>query len=168
MLNLYATPVGLQLPWLKNGGTIFPLGVSNGGVDGMDFATGAEVFQFNTNNVVGQQKPKVIYSAWVDATAVTAGKNIQLKTPFQNIVVTGGTQQFVIILAPAPFWIIVTSPGGGTGQVYINLYYFNPLFAGGPGGRASSPISGGSGAGGGGTPGGAYVGPGRFIPSVGG
>lgn len=124
---------------------MFPLGQGNGGGDGLDFVAGTEIFQFNSNQIQSVKKPSGIYGAWIDATALTSGKNLILKTPYQTVVVAGGSQQYVIFTSPMPFQLTVTT-NGGTGVVNIVLYNFNPLFT--AAGGAGAPI-GGSGSGGG-------------------
>lgn len=109
---------------------MFPLGQGQGGGDGLDFVTGAEVFQFSSNQIPSMQKVSGILGMWVDATDLETGKNLVIQTPTQTFVFAGGNQGYVPITCQMPFSMKVSTTGGGTGQVYINLYNYNPLFTG--------------------------------------
>ncbi|HXT74617.1 MAG TPA: hypothetical protein VN785_12260 [Candidatus Angelobacter sp.] len=157
--NLFASFLKLRQPEPPEGRAMFPLGSGNGGGDGMNFAVGTEVFQFNTNQVPGGQRPSAILGMWVDARNLTAGKNLIITTPTQTFVFAGGNQGYVPITAPMPLNITITT-NGGTGTVFMILYNYNPLFTGSvatapPQGTVSSGGGGISGTGGGGGGGGA-------------
>jgi uncharacterized membrane protein YgcG len=134
--------------------TQYVLGTGNGGGDGMDFAAGTEVFQWSSEAVPYGLKPRRIISLWIDASALTAGKNLIIKTPTQQIVVAGGQQTYAIATLNAPFTMSI-STNGGTGTVNVTAYDYNVLYTGLPGaGQVASSgttqSTGGSGGGGGG------------------
>lgn len=121
---------------------MFPLGQGSGGGDGLTFVTGAEVFQFNSNQIPGPQRPTGILGMWVDATNLTAGKNLIIKTPTQTFIFAGGNQGYIPITASVPFTMSV-STNAGTGTVVVILYNFNPLFTGSV--AVAPPVAGGTG-----------------------
>ena len=153
MIQLYSGFLKLRQPEPPEGRAAFSLGAGNGGGDGMDFAVGTETFQFNTNQIPGPQRPSGILGMWVDATNLTAGKNLIITTPTQTFVFGGGNQGYIPITAGVPFTMKITS-NGGTGTVFIILYNYNPLFTGSvstaPAAGSSSGGSTGSGTSGGG------------------
>lgn len=107
----------------------------------MNFVVGTEVFQFNTNQIPGPQRPSGILGMWVDATNLTAGKNLIITTPTQVFVFGGGNQGYIPMTAGVPLTITVTT-NGGTGTVFIILYNYNPLFTGS---ISTAPVAGGAG-----------------------
>lgn len=132
--------------------TQYVLGTGNGGGDGMDFVAGTEVFQWNSESIPYGLKPRRIISLWIDASGLTAGKNLIIKTPTQTIVVAGGQQTYAIATLNAPFTMSI-STNGGTGTVNVTAYDYNVLYTGLPttGSSASSgttAATGGSGGGG--------------------
>lgn len=151
--NLFANGTKLRQAEPPEGRAMYVLGQGSGGGDGLDFVTGAEIFVFNSNQVSGPQHPTGILGAWVDATSLTAGKNLIIKTPTQTFIFAGGNQGYIPITSPMPFTIQV-STNGGTGVVAIILYNYNPLFTGSvavapttTGGGSAGSGSGGSGGG---------------------
>ncbi len=141
----------------------YVLGTGPGGGDGMNFATGAEVFQWNSETVPYGLKPRRIVSLWVDASQLTAGKNLTIVTPAQTIVVAGGSQGYMIATLNAPFTMIVKT-NAGTGVVQITAYDFNALFAGTA--SAGAPVGGGATSSGGGGGGGSFGYPVCFTPDA--
>lgn len=134
--------------------TQYVLGTGSGGGDGMDFATGNEVFTWSSESVPSGVKPKRIISLWVDASGLTAGKNLIIKTPTQQIVVAGGQQTYVVATLNAPFTMQV-STNAGTGTVNVTAYDYNALYTGtSTASTAGTGTSGGSGGSGGGGSGG--------------
>lgn len=147
MLNLFANAIKLRQPEPPEGRTMYPLGQASGGGDGLTFATGAEVFQFNSEQVQGPQRPSAIMGMWVDATALTAGKNLTIKTGSQVFVFAGGNQGYIPITAQKGPIVITVSTNAGMGTVFVILYNYNPLFTGAPG--IAVPAGGSSGGSGG-------------------
>jgi hypothetical protein len=151
MTNLFATLVGLRQPEPPEGRKMLVLGTGPGGGDGLNFAVGTEVFQFNSNQSPGAQKLSGILGAWVDASNLTAGKNLVLQTATQKFVIAGGSQAYVVFTSTMPFSLSISS-GGGTGTVTVILYNYNPLFtgtvAGAPVGASGTGGSSGGGSGG--------------------
>lgn len=123
--------------------TQYVLGASSGGGDGMNFAAGTEVFQWGSEAVPYGLKPRRIISLWIDASALTAGKNLTITTPTQKIVVAGGTQTYAIATLNAPFTMSI-STNGGTGIVNVTAYDYNVLYTGLSSGVTSSPGSAGT------------------------
>lgn len=126
---------------------MYPVG-TNGG-DGMVFATGAEQFQFSTEQIPGPQRPSAIMGAWVDASAMAAaaGKNIVITTPWQTIIFAAGNQGYIpITVQRGPFTCVISAQGAAIGTLKVIFYNYNPLFTGSV---ATAPASGGSGSGGG-------------------
>jgi len=157
MANLYAVRTKLRQPEPPEGRAKYELGQGAGGGDGMNFATGAEIFNFSTNQIPEAQRPSGIMGAWIDATAMAAaaGKQVTVQIGTQVFVVLAGTQTYVVCAQTVPCNTKVTAQGGATGQCQVTLYNYNPLFTGQ--GAVSTAASGGGGAGGtggGGAPGG--------------
>lgn len=133
--------------------TQYDLGQSSGGGDGITFAIGNEVFTWNSNSVPSSVKPRRIISLWIDATGLTAGKNLIVQAGRQTFVVPGGTSQGFSIFAGNPPFNVQISTNGGTGTVHVIAYDYNVLFTGtssGGGSVVQASGSGSSGAGGGG------------------
>lgn len=150
MTNLYSSITRFRDTAGSEPKTQYVLGVGNGGGDGMDFAAGTEVFQWNSESVPYGFKPRRIISLWVDASQLTSGKNLTIKTPTQTIVIAGGSQTYAVATLNAPFTMTITT-NGGTGVVNVTAYDYNVLYTGLPVAAASSGAgSGGSGGGGGG------------------
>jgi uncharacterized membrane protein YgcG len=158
MPGLYAVATKLRQPEPPEGRHKCELGQGAGGGDGMDFATGNEVFTFTTIKLPQAQQPSGIMGAWIDATAMPAGagKQITVQIGTQSFVVLAGTQTYVVCAQTVPANITVTSQGGATGQAQVTLYNYNPLFTGQggsanstSGARSGGSSSGGSGSGGG-------------------
>ncbi len=128
--------------------TEYTLGQSSGGGDGMNFALGTEVFQWNSECVPSGVKPRHIVSLRVDTSQLTAGKSLTINAAGRNYVVAAGSTGYVIVALNAPFTMSITS-GGGTGVVNVSAYDYNALFTGthgsvGPAGQSASGVSGGS------------------------
>lgn len=144
--------------------TQYVLGTGNGGGDGMTFATGNEIFQWNSESIPYGFRPRQIISLWVDATGLTTGKNLILKTPTQQFVFAGGTQGYAIATLNAPFTMTITT-NGGTGTVNVTAYDYNTLYTGLNTGTGTSSgttqTTGGSSGGGGGYQGGGGGGGGK-------
>lgn len=134
----------MRQPEPPEGRAAFPLGSGNGGGDGLDFAVGTEVFQFNTNQIPGPQRPSGIQGMWVDASSLTVGKNLTITTPTQTFVFAGGNQGYIPITVGVPLTLKITS-NGGTGTVFIILYNYNPLFTGSVSTAPVTPAGGGTG-----------------------
>lgn len=134
--------------------TQYVLGTGFGGGDGMDFAIGTEVFEWNSDSVPSGVKPKRIITLWIDATNLTAGKNLIVKSKTQQVVIPGGQQDYVVFTVSAPFTITI-STNGGTGVVNVTAYDFNAIYTGTSSGSTAGASSGG---GSGGTGGGGYSG----------
>lgn len=153
-INLFASFTRLRQAEPPEGRAMYSLGAGPGGGDGLTFATGNEVFQFNSNQIPGPQRPSGILGMWVDATNLTAGKNLIIKTANQIFVFAGGAQGYIPITSPVPFNVSV-STNGGLGTVAVILYNYNPLFTGSVttapavGGSSGGSGSGSQGSGGG-------------------
>lgn len=145
MTNLNANTIKLRQAEPPEGRQMYPLGTGPGGGDGMNFAVGTEVFQWNPESIQSHVKPSAILGLWVDARNLTAGKNLIITTPYQVFVFAGGNQGYIPMTSQMPFQMTVTT-NGGTGVVNMIAYNYNPLFTGAPGIAAPS---GGSGSGGG-------------------
>lgn len=139
--------------------TQYVLGTGSGGGDGMDFATGNEIFQWGSESVPSGVKPRRIITLWIDASNLTAGKNLIVSTPIQQIVVPGGTQTYAIATLNAPFTMKI-STNGGTGLVNVTAYDYNVLYTGISTGQSNSTASTGAGSGSGGSGGGSGSGAG--------
>lgn len=124
----------------------YQLGTGPGGGDGMDFAAGTEVFQWNSENIPYGKRPGRIVSLWVDASQIATTKNLAISIQGgQTLVIQGGSQGYYILTASAPFTMTITS-GGGTGVVQVTAYNYNALFTGtSTGGAALQTGSGGAG-----------------------
>jgi hypothetical protein len=144
--NLNSTTVKLRQPEPPEGRRMYPMGTGPGGGDGMNFATGSETFSWSSQNVQDQVKPSAILGLWVDARNLTSGKNLIITTPFQTVIIAGGSQGYVILTAQAPVTVTFTT-NGGTGIVFAIAYNYNPLFTGQISG---APVAGTPGGGGGG------------------
>ena len=149
MTNAFTQAIKLRQAEPPEGRTMYPVGTGDGGGDGLNFATGNEVFQFSTNQVRGPQRPSAIMGAWVDASAMAAaaGKNIVITTPFQTFVFAAGNQGYIpVTVQPGPFTCTIKAQGGATGLLNLIFYNYNPLFTGSV---ATAPAAGGGGSGGG-------------------
>lgn len=164
--NLFASFFALRQPEPPEGRAAFVLGQSSGGGDGLNFAVGTEVFQFSTNQIRSPQRPSGILGMWVDATNLTTGKNLIIQVGAQTFIFAGGggttpSQGYVPITTAMPATFKITS-GGGTGQITLILYNYNPLFTGSVATASQSSVGGGGGAsgsgGGGGVSGGSFGG----------
>jgi hypothetical protein len=145
MVNLFANAIKLRQAEPPEGRAMYPLGQSSGGGDGLDFVAGTEIFQFSSEQIPGPQRPSSILGMWVDATNLTAGKNLTIKTAWQTFVIAGGNQAYIpITVQKGPFSLTVSS-GGGQGVVIVILYNYNPLFTGAPGIAGAGGGAGGSG-----------------------
>jgi hypothetical protein len=183
--QLFSSPVGLsQLdPPIKKR-IALNLSSNSGGSGGNDgainFLTGAEVFTFDSNSILGPQKPAAITAAWIDATNLAAGKTLTVqcsngqKFVLQNTSAAAGQgpQGYFIIPLPAPFTITVTTNNGAAVSVTIILYNYNVAFTGlqaaasagaAVASAAATGTSGGSGSGGSGGGGISGGGGGRFF-----
>jgi len=148
----------LRQPEPPEGRQMYPMGQGQGGGDGLNFATGAEVFQFDSETVPGPQKPSAIMGAWIDASAMAAaaGKNLVITTPYQTFVFAAGNQGYIPITIPKGKAVIkINAQGAPTGIVTVIFYNYNPLFTGSvatapPQGTYTGGGTGGSGGGGGG------------------
>lgn len=159
--NLNAGRIGLRQAEPPEGRDGFVLGPAFGGGDGLNFATGAEVFSFNSSSIQGPIKPSAIMSMWIDASALgTATPNtavLKIVTPTQTFIVQGGTQGYLICTSQVPFTLQISCSGAAnTGTVKMILYNYNALntgnFATGAGvgaGGTSSPSNPSGGGGGG-------------------
>jgi hypothetical protein len=137
-------PGGIRQPEPKEGRKAFPFNTP------IDFATGNEVFEWKSN-ALGNAEPSAIMGAWVDATALTSSQTLTIKinNGLQTFQVQGGTQGYIIITAPNPFSVEISS-GGATGLVTIVFYNYNPLFTGSvatSGGNSPAQASGSGGGG---------------------
>lgn len=171
MTQLFSSPVGLsQLDPPFKERIALNLASNSGGSAGDDgliqFLTGAEVYTFDSNSVRGNQKPRAITSAWIDASALAAGKTLTVqcsngqKFVLQNTTAAAGQgpQGYFIIPLPAPFKITVTTNNGAALNVVIILYNYNVAFTGFQTGSylpssatsGSGAVSGGGSSGGGG------------------
>lgn len=137
--------------------TQYVLGTGQGGGDGMNFATGTENFQWNSEAIPFGYKPRRIISLWIDASNLTAGKNLIVQTPTQKVVVAGGNQTYATLTLNAPFTMSVTT-NGGTGTVEITAYDYNVLYTGLPAGSGASSGSGSGTGSSGGSSGGGFSG----------
>lgn len=178
MTQLFSSPIGLsQIDPPAKERIALNLATNNGGSAGDDgaivFATGNEVFTFDSTSIKGPQKPKAITSAWIDATNLAAGKTLTVqcsngqKFVLQNTTAAAGQgpQGYFIIPLPAPFKITISTNNGAGVSVVIILYNYNVAFTGFQTGSnlPSSAFSGGGvsgGSGGGASGGGSTVGPG--------
>ena len=145
----------------------YPLFQSSGAA--LAFVTGDEVFEFSWNSFPsGMRRPSAILSAFIDAYALTAGKNLYItvgsQTPgqgFQRFVIPGGTDPgYIIITAPGGTPICISTDAGAAGQVAVILYNYNAFntgtqavvpggsgASGSPSGSTSSPATSSSGTG---------------------
>lgn len=140
--------------------TQYVLGTGPGGGDGMDFATGSEIFSWSSESVPSSVKPRRIITLWIDASNLTAGKNLIIITGPQAIVVPAGTQTYAIATLNVPFTMRV-STNGGTGTVSITAYDYNVLYTGAtyvPAGSSGAGAGSGGGLSSGGSGGGGYQG----------
>jgi hypothetical protein len=141
--QLFSSPIGLsQLDPQVKERLALPLASNSGGSAGDDglihFATGNEVYTFDSNSIKGNRKPRAITSAWIDATNLAAGKILTVscsngqKFILQNTTAAAGqgTQGYFIIPLPAPFKITVTTNNGASLDVTIILYNYNVAFTG--------------------------------------
>lgn len=184
--QLFSSPVGLsQLDPPIRKRIAIPLASNSGGSGGDDglvnFATGAEIYTFDSNSIRGNEKPAAITAAWIDASNLLAGKTLTVqcsngqKFVLQNTTAVDGQgpQGYFIIPLPAPFRITVTTNNGAALQVVIILYNYNVAFTGlqasastqaAAVASAAATGTGGSGGGGGGiSGGGGGGGGGRFF-----
>lgn len=141
--------------------TQYALGQSNGGGDGATFATGNEIFVWNSEAVRGGIRSKRIISVWIDASALTNGKNLIVKSGNQQLVIAGGTPGGYFVFALNVPFTVTISTNGGTGTIYFIAYDYNALYTGVSGSSAGTPVqssggvsSGGTGGGSGGSSGG--------------
>ena len=151
-ITVFATRQQLRQaePPKSEGRAQFVVGQGPGGGDGLTFATGSEVFQWSSNQTPGAQQPSGILGAWVDATGLSTGKTLQIKTPNQTFQFAAGAQGYIPITAQMPFTATISSPNGGTGTVTVIFYNYNPLFTGSV---ATAPAAGSETGSGGGSPG---------------
>jgi|SRR5579859_1111062 len=177
--QLFSSPIGLsQIDPPAKERLALNLATNNGGSAGDDgaivFATGAEVFTFDSSAIKGPQKPRAITAAWIDATNLAAGKSLTVqcsngqKFVLQNTTAAAGQgpQGYFIIPLPAPFKITVTTNNGAGVTVVIILYNYNVAFTGFQTGSnlpaSAAGSSGATGGSGGGTGGGGFSGGGGF------
>lgn len=173
MPQLFTSPVGLsQVDPPAKERIAMNLASNSGGSAGDDgqinFATGAEVFTFDSNSIRGNQKPRAIVSAWIDATNLAAGKTLTIqcsngqKLVLQNTTAAAGQgpQGYYILPLQSPFKITISTNNGAALTVVIILYNYNVAFTGFqqsgnlPASAASSAASAGGSTGGGGYTGG--------------
>lgn len=147
-ITTFATAILLRQAEPPEGRAKYPMGQGSGGGDGFAFATGNEIYGFNTEQIQGPQKPSGIFGIWGDATGITAGKNIYVQIGTQKFVFQGGAtgQGYIPVNAVVPANVKITADAGAVGTFYCELYNFNPLFSGVNSGGGIS-VSGGGGAG---------------------
>jgi hypothetical protein len=136
---LQSAVVGVRQPNPPEGRKALPLNQQGGG--GITFATGAEVFSFDTKSL-GNAEVSGIYGAWVDASQLTLGTSPNIN--YLKIVVSSssgisqtfltptGSQGYIVIIAQKHVSVLITTQnvGGVAGSCQVILYNYNPLFTG--------------------------------------
>lgn len=139
-VGLQSAVIGVRQPNPPEGRKGLPLNQVNG--NGITFATGGEVFQFDTKSL-GNAEVSGIYGAWVDASQLTinaappAVNYLKIIVSSANglsqtFLVPTGSQGYLVIIAPKHVTVTITTQniGGVAGQAQVILYNFNPLFSG--------------------------------------
>jgi uncharacterized membrane protein YgcG len=142
-------------------------------ISGINFFTGNEVFTWSSRSL-GAGEPSHIISAFVDASALTAGKTltININNGQQILVIAGPTaaglpsQGYVIITAQMPFSMSITTNNGAAAAIIMTLYNYNALFTGAS--QQTAPVGAAGGSGGTGGSGGGSLGGGGGNQSGGG
>lgn len=115
--------VPIPQPEPREGRAAIPVTEANGAP--LNFATGSEVFQWTSNSMQAQgRRPSGILSAWLDATGLTAGKNLIVSNGTIQVEIAGGSQSYVLLPTPLPGTVTI-STNGGTGVVTVVLFNFN-------------------------------------------
>jgi hypothetical protein len=133
----------------REGRLALELGIS--GMAGLSFATGTEVYQWDTNSLQGPQRMSALLSAWVDATAVPVAaptdppQFLYVKIGRQTFAIPAGTQTYLVCTPVMPANIIISTNAGASDPPYVVqviLYNYNVNFTGGiatvPGGTVGS------------------------------
>ncbi len=144
ILGVVKNGLGLRQPEPPEGRKAFPLDV-------VDFTADGQEFDFNSTAKMGPTQPSGILSMWVDASALTAAKNVYLQTSLQTFTIAGGTQGYIILTSQMPFNLKITADAGLRGNLNIILYNYNVFNTGT---TVTAPVQvpgGGSGNSGGGT-----------------
>jgi hypothetical protein len=112
--------------------TEWALGTGPGGGDGMDFATGAEIFQWSSESVPSGAKPRRLASLRVDTSAWGAAANsLVIIINGRTYTFPGGNVGYLVVTANAPFTMIVKGLTQNiAGQVGLAAYDYNALFTG--------------------------------------
>lgn len=144
--------VPIPQPEPREGRAAIPVTEANGAP--LNFVTGSEVFQWTSNSMQAQgRRPSGILSAWLDATGLTAGKNLIVSNGTIQVEIAGGSQSYVLLPTPLPGTVTI-STNGGTGTVTVVLFNFNVnalgsyVVAGSSGSGSGAGSSGGGGGGG--------------------
>src|SRR6266567_4566601 len=115
-------------------------------LQGLVFATGAEIFTWSSASMGAGQASHII-SMWVDTTSLAAGKTLTLNinNGQQIIVVPTATQGYVVVTIQMPFNVVITTNNAAACTPIVILYNYNALYTGissapgaGAGGASSS------------------------------
>lgn len=162
------------------------LELGENGKAGLLFATGVEVFQWNSNALQSGQRLSAILSAWIDNTAMPLPASdtdppnfLTVQIGRQTFLIPAGVQTYILCAPYMPTTVTVSANIEGPYGVQVILYNYNVNFtganfagaqpvlaaqAGGPppivGGGDANVLSGGSLGGGSFNPFGGHHGPG--------